>query len=251
MHGWVRFYREQFSDLISRKPFCWGYVWTFLYAMAAHKEGHIFFDNGTIVIKRGQLITSQRKLAENFGWSIEKIRQFLNALKIVKLIEFSSTKRYTLITIINYDGYQKETSNLQADSQQNPIQSTNKINTKSEPYNNDNNEKNEQNKKLYMPDSEEIQLSEFLLSEIRKRKPDYKQPNLQSWAKHIGHILHIDNRNPDKLKDVIVWCQQDQFWQNNILSPQKLRLHFDRLELQMERRKPEQADEEEFYERIR
>jgi hypothetical protein len=72
----------------------------------------------------------------------------------------------------------------------------------------------------------------LLFLEIKKRKPDFKEPNLQSWARQIDLMLRVDNREPERIEAVIRWCQQDDFWQNNILSISKLRKQFDRLEMQ-------------------
>ena len=98
-------------------------------------------------------------------------------------------------------------------------------------------------KKKYHPDDIEFRLSSFLLGEIRRRKSDYREPNLQKWAVHIDRMIRLDKRKPEKIKQVILWCQLDDFWQNNILSTEKLRKHFDRLELQMTKKKPESFDE--------
>jgi uncharacterized protein YdaU (DUF1376 family) len=80
--------------------------------------------------------------------------------------------------------------------------------------------------------SDEYRLASLLLEEILKRKPDFKEPNLQSWARQIDLMLRVDNREPERIEAVIRWCQQDDFWQNNILSISKLRKQFDRLEMQ-------------------
>jgi len=86
-------------------------------------------------------------------------------------------------------------------------------------------------KKEYSQNSSEFRLAKLLFDEIRKRKSDYKKPNLQKWAEHIDLMIRIDNRKPQKIANIIAWCQQDDFWQNNILSTTKLRRHFDKLEM--------------------
>jgi len=91
--------------------------------------------------------------------------------------------------------------------------------------------------------SENSRLASFLFQEIRKRKPDFRKPNLQSWAVHIEKMIRIDHRKPERIEAVIRWCQADRGtgngqwrgWQNNILSTQKLRAKFDKLELSMEK----------------
>ena len=88
------------------------------------------------------------------------------------------------------------------------------------------------------PNPMALELSELLFGEIQKRKPDYKKPNLVVWAKDIDSMLRLDNRKPERIKSVIRWCQTDPFWQNNILSAEKLRKQFDQLELKMEEQDP-------------
>ena len=86
-------------------------------------------------------------------------------------------------------------------------------------------------------DSDQIRLSHFLLSKIRARKADFKpsfnKKDFQMWGKHIDFMICKDGRDPVRIQEVIEWCQQDIFWQNNILSTGKLREQFDQLELKM------------------
>jgi hypothetical protein len=46
-------------------------------------------------------------------------------------------------------------------------------------------------------------------------------------------MIDTDKRDPGEIGAVIVWCQQDEFWQNNILSVAKLRKQYDHLVLKM------------------
>lgn len=87
--------------------------------------------------------------------------------------------------------------------------------------------------KTFCPNSDEFRLSGFLLGLIKERKPDFKVPNLQKWALHIDRMIRIDKRDPDRIRAVIEWSQWDDFWQNNILSTEKLRAQFDKLEMKM------------------
>jgi len=98
--------------------------------------------------------------------------------------------------------------------------------------------KSKKSKENYSANSDELVLSQFLLNLILERKPDYKKPNLQTWAKHIDQMIRLDARKPDRIRAVIEWCQQDDFWQNNILSTAKLRKQFDKLELRMTKTNP-------------
>ena len=83
----------------------------------------------------------------------------------------------------------------------------------------------------FAPDSRPFRAAAYLLKKIRANNPKAKEPNMQEWARDIDRILRIDKRTPAELAKVIDWCQADPFWLKNILSPAKLRKHFDRLQL--------------------
>lgn len=44
-------------------------------------------------------------------------------------------------------------------------------------------------------------------------------------------MMYVDKRNPATIEKVMEWALNDPFWQQNIWSMQKLREHFDRLEV--------------------
>lgn len=92
-------------------------------------------------------------------------------------------------------------------------------------------------------DSVEVRLSEFMIDEILKVKPDSNVPvkgakNLQSWAKQIDYMVRLDKRDPKSIAELFRWAQNDSFWCSNIRSPRKLREKWDTLELQKNRDKP-------------
>jgi hypothetical protein len=76
---------------------------------------------------------------------------------------------------------------------------------------------------------------EFEIIENRKKlglKP-MAEPDLQQWAKQIDLMIRVDKLDPHEIKDVIDWCQQDDFWKTNILSTLKLRKHYVKLAFMM------------------
>lgn len=85
----------------------------------------------------------------------------------------------------------------------------------------------------YSPNSDEFRLAELLLSLIKTRNPSYKNPNIQEWAKHIDYMIRIDRRTVSDVEKIIKACQRDPFWQNNILSTEKLRKQYDQLTLKL------------------
>ena len=84
----------------------------------------------------------------------------------------------------------------------------------------------------------EIELASRLFTSIKTRNPGHREPDIKAWAKHIDLMLRVDKRDPAEIEKVIDWCQADTFWQNNILSTEKLRKQYDQLVLKMGKLKP-------------
>jgi hypothetical protein len=92
-------------------------------------------------------------------------------------------------------------------------------------------------RRTFSRNDDEFILSKFLLDLILKNQPDHKYsiitPNLQNWASSIEKMIRIDKRDPSRIREVIKWCQEDNFWKGNILSTNKLREKYDKLNLQL------------------
>lgn len=59
-----------------------------------------------------------------------------------------------------------------------------------------------------------------------------KRPNVSDkWRRECRLLIDRDERTPDHIEIIIRWCQEDSFWNRNILSMDKLRKQFDRLRL--------------------
>ena len=98
--------------------------------------------------------------------------------------------------------------------------------------------------KTYTSDSIEYRLANYLFSFILKRNQNFKKPDMQKWTKSIDLMIRMDNREPESIKEIIKWCQNDtadkqedgtwKGWASNILSTVKLREKFDVLFLKMQ-----------------
>lgn len=235
--GYIKLYRKiEDDELWQIKPFAKIQAWIDLIKMANHEKGLIYFHQRMEECERGQLIRSQLKLAEKWGWSRCKVEAFLKMLQKVDKISYNKVdKRFIKITICNYDIYQDREDKKRQEFIQKIEQekSKRKARERQEIDINNNVKNKEKTKKLFVEDSIEFQLSKFLFDCILKNKPDYKQPNLQAWARDIDLMLRIDGRAPEKIKAVMGWAQEDSFWHNNALSPAKIRKQFDQLEMKM------------------
>lgn len=88
------------------EPFTKGQAFWDLVARANHADAELLYGNTIVSVKRGQLFTSEVKLAERWQWSRNKVRRYLKLLESMKMSTATSTGRGTLITIENYSVYQ-------------------------------------------------------------------------------------------------------------------------------------------------
>lgn len=75
------------------------------------------------------------------------------------------------------------------------------------------------------------ELGEYLADKIESNGS--KRPFVsQDWILSMCRLLDIDKRTPEQVRNAIDWCQDDDFWSSNILSPMALRKQYERLRLQ-------------------
>jgi len=229
--GYIKLHRSiQDNFLWKSEPFSKAQAWVDLLLSANYADGGFFMRGIWIEVKRGQTARSELTLSKEWKWSRGKIRRFIGTLVKNKMVDTKQDNKTTVISIRNYEKYQPlknedGTTNDTASGTPNGHQTD--INNK----NNKDNKNKEKN--IYPEDSKEFRLSLYLLNKIRERKPDLKIPDLQKWSQQSDFIFRIDKRNASEIKSAIDWCQTDEFWQDNILSTTKLRKHYDKLVLKM------------------
>lgn len=106
-HGYIKLHR-QIQD-------CWIWdsgrfdkrsAWIDLLMLANHRDKKFMFNGKSVVITRGQFMTSIRKLAVRWEWSTSTVFEFLKILEDDNMIKKESDSHRTLLTIINYEVYQ-------------------------------------------------------------------------------------------------------------------------------------------------
>ena len=92
-------------------------VWIYLLETAQYKD----INYKGIDVKRGQVITGRKKLAERLDMSEQQIRTCLDKLQSTNEITITPTNKYSLITIVKYAEYQDciEDNNQQINQQPN------------------------------------------------------------------------------------------------------------------------------------
>jgi hypothetical protein len=100
------------SDIWLMKPLSKGQAWIDLIHLAQFHDSSFFIRGIRVEVKRGQLAWSEAKLTERWGWSRNKLRNYLKYLKKVQQIVQQKSNVIQIITIVNYDKYQvKGTTN--------------------------------------------------------------------------------------------------------------------------------------------
>jgi len=253
--GWIKLHRKSMDSDVWPNPHLWQ-LWCYCLLKANHGDNKANLKGiaKAVPVKRGQFITGRRKIHKDLYPKKKKhrpdARTVWRRLKQLEqmgnvAIETKQGKPYSLVTVVNYKAYQSAVKSVQVKRQKRPSENGDKVLSKKGLDNSPEQKcpsetaKVSTNKKVfnkkYSPTSDEVRLSNLLFSEIRKRKPNLREPNIQKWAKHIDRLIRLDKRTPERIEAVIRWCQQHDFWQNNILSTEKLRIQIDQLELKMDK----------------
>ena len=88
------------------------------------------------------------------------------------------------------------------------------------------------NKIRVAPPQEALELSQLLSDKIFENIPDRTPPTesqLMAWAHEVDLIHRVDGHAWDKIRELLLWSQQDGFWKANILSMSKFRKQWNQL----------------------
>lgn len=250
--GWIALHRNIRDHWVyqEKRVFSKYEAWLDLLMDANHQNNKFLFDGQLIEVNRGEFITSVRQLCERWGWSNTKVNRFLKMLEDDQMLIRKSDSKKTVITIVNYDFYQRyESKETTQKRQQNDAEASQKhTNNNDKTMNNNvnnNNPRNSQKTREYADDDPNKKLAILLLKLIRKNQ-NIKEPNLDKWANTIRLTIEADKRTGKEVQDMIVWSTSDEFWSGVILSPTSLRKHFDKMAVQKNKRKQQNISNDEL-----
>lgn len=207
-YGWISIHRKIQDNIIwNDKPFNRGAAWIDLIMLANHENKKIIFNGSMVEIKRGEKITSIRKLSERWGWSRGKTKKFLNLLKDENMIEFKTDHQKTTYKIVNYNVYQNEDLDKRAtekplnDQQKATEKPLNDTNNNINNYNNVNNNNGVDQSELNLDDSKLAELIKLyqdcgfgLISPYSaKMLSDYMNAYSFPWVKEAIQIAEQNN----------------------------------------------------------
>lgn len=78
-----------------------------------------------------------------------------------------------------------------------------------------------------------LRLVDLFYQKILESDPKAKPPNRDAWSREFEKMNRIDKRTWEEIEEMILFCQNDQFWKSNVLSPSKLRKQATQLSIRM------------------
>ena len=214
--GWIKLYR-QLQDCwiwLDKEPFDKRSAWVDLLLTANHSDKKILFNGELITVKRGQILTSVRKLSAKWKWSVNKVYRFLKLLESDEMLQKESDKDRTLLTIENYSVFQcceytsensNGNTNGNSDEYTSETPTETPTNTPTEhkqeckEYKNDKNVKNEKKERkgqaVYYPNDELLNnaFKEFLTMRNKIKKPLATKQALTRMMNKIEKLSGGDN----------------------------------------------------------
>lgn len=110
--GYIKLHRKTLDNPVVCKDSDYLAVWIYLLLNATHKEMPTIFKGQKIILQPGQLITGRKVIADKFNISESKVQRILKTLKIEQQIEQQTSNKNSLISILNWDEYQKTNNKI-------------------------------------------------------------------------------------------------------------------------------------------
>lgn len=105
MSGWVKIHRKMMNHWVFKNAeYCKSFIYLIL--KAQYTDEKIIHNGEVVCVRRGELMTSIRDLARDWGWSKDSVSRFLMLLEKDGMITKSSSRKGTKIFINNYSFYQ-------------------------------------------------------------------------------------------------------------------------------------------------
>ena len=201
--GWVAIGRQiQEHWLWAEKPFSKGQAWIDLIMLANHETKKMPYKGKIITCERGTVNLSISFLAEKWGWSRRKTRDFLKLLESDGMVSVKATTHRTTITIENYAFYNdvRTTKGQQADSKR-----TTK-GQQADTTNNDNNENNDNNINNIYGEFKNVVLSDEEIEKLKAKFPDWEEriEKLSAYMKSEG------KRYKSHYATILAWARSEK-----------------------------------------
>lgn len=108
MTGYIKLHRQIMeNEFYFSEKFTKTQAWFDLLLLANHKPATVFIRGIEIHLSEGELCRSQISLADRWKWNFKTVKKFLDLLVERNMIKYRGDKITTIITIVNWQKYQK------------------------------------------------------------------------------------------------------------------------------------------------
>ncbi|MFH0756348.1 MAG: hypothetical protein V2B15_03575 [Bacteroidota bacterium] len=210
--GYIMLHRKLLNSQVFANPVklkVW--IWCLLKANFKSKYVSLKISNSYTEVKilRGQFIFGRNRSADELNMKGSTVWSFLKGFERTKMLEIKSNNHYSIVTVCNYEDYQKA-SVISLTTNQQPI--NNQTNTKPTPADTTNNDKKDKNEK------EGVEYQEFLGTFNALTKKKYTGDD-----RSRGQFMELKNRgyNKDDIEKAIRNCLIDSWHIDNpnVLTP--------------------------------
>ncbi|MBO7325886.1 MAG: hypothetical protein J6U74_00035 [Clostridia bacterium] len=191
--GWIKLHRKimECSLWDDDEPSDRKSAWIDLLLMANHRDKQIIFKGKPMTIKAGQRLTSIRKLATMWNWSINRVKRYLDLLESLNMITVQSDSNGTLLTIVKYevyqgDGYTDEYTHGYSDGYSDDTPTDTVTDTVTDTKQEDN--KNEKNEKKKYGEYAHVRLTD---SELQKLQAEYGEQMINDCITYLDEYIEM------------------------------------------------------------
>jgi hypothetical protein len=121
MSGYARAWRDRWDHPVFKSK-QEAAVWAWICDTARFRRHSFQTRFGMVTLERGQLLISQRIIADDFGLGRQVVRRLMEDLKLAGMVIENSThsasRAGTIITIVNYDKYQGDNADIEGGATQ-------------------------------------------------------------------------------------------------------------------------------------
>ena len=105
-NGWIWLHRKLWDNPRATDP-DWIAVWIYILCYAAHEPTPVIWHGQRFMLEAGQLRTGRNKIARDTGVNPSKVKRILACLKSDQQIGQRTDSQCSLITVLNWERYQK------------------------------------------------------------------------------------------------------------------------------------------------
>ena len=182
--GYIKLYRKVTNSFVWTNANMFK-LWSLCLMKASHKESRFIFNGQEIAVSSGQFVTGRAVIEKEFNEGVQRDQQivgrtlwrWLKKFENEQMLSISSTPKYSVITINNWDDYQV---NDQQVSNNRPT-SVQQLST----YKNEKNDKNEKNVVVVEEQQSVFQLYQSIFGMLNS----VTTQNLEYWCNDLSTEL--------------------------------------------------------------